>query len=1040
MAQLRYWEDPYIIGENKLPGHNTALAHDSLSAALTRKEPPYKLSLNGTWKFDWQKGLAMQRVDHREASYDDSGWDDTPVPSLWQLQGYGKPIYLCAFFPDGIATSASKIPAIDENKNELGVYRRSFTLPENFANKRIFIHFGGVKAGFFVYLNSQRVGYSQGSMTPAEFDITDYVVPGENQITVEVFRYTDGTYLEDQDMWFLSGIFREVYLYAENPVYIADINADATLDAAYTDGILDMQLQITNTSAAAQDCTVEVYLANADGSDPRLIVSEENYQLTPHISSTLFFSHQEPQVRQWSAEEPNLYSLGIVLKQGGSVLCAKAIRVGFRIIKIHGNVLKINGKRLIIKGVNRHDFDPDHGWAVPEERYYQDLYLMKRANINAIRTSHYPDAELFYDLCDELGFYVMDEADVESHGVRHKNVPGNRDCFHHAVVDRAERMVLRDRSHPCVCLWSLGNESGDGINFMHEREAILALDAQKRPIHYEGAFDLRVTEFISRMYPVQKTVRELREQREVKVTLLENITNLLAADNKPIAQKEYATKPVIYCEFAHAMENSLGNFKEYVDDFENYEHMCGGYIWDYVDQSLRVVKNGQEQWLYGGDFGEGKTNFYFCANGIIGADREPHPAYYEVKKVYANLKVLPGDLAKGMVTLKNTNLFQSTAPYRIAWTVQADGALVQQGTIDDLVISAGEEKTVTLPIDFAALPEAECILSVSYVTREDSPWAEAGFEQAFEQFTLREKVAQPVVITAARPVQYTKIGGRIELRGEGFTAAIERGALASLCHNGKELFSPKNALRPNFFRAPTDNDRSYLNFVPMLKELHPIYRWREATALTRAISTQVRQSREDGSITVSVNWLAPLASHVKTVYTFYTNGTVRVAHTAAAHLLPILKIGLRAGISLELADTEWYGRGPHETQFDRKTGGKIATHTLPTEQLEHRYMRPQENGTRMDTRRITFTRKDGSGVVLQTMGAPFAFSANRYSPERLDRAKHLYSLQKENCYTLTLDSAQRGVGGDMPGHAMVHKEYKPKQGQVYTLDFTISPK
>jgi len=1023
-----YWENPRIFGENKEPGHNTALPFDTAEAAAARLESPYRLSLNGSWKFYWQQGLHFRREDYRSADFDDSAWDETPVPSLWQMQGYGKPVYVCAFYPKAISTNEKEIPKIDPERNEVGVYRRRFTLPEDFADKQIFLHFGAVKAGFFLYLNGRQVGYSQGSMTPAEFNVTEYLRPGENQITVEVFRYTDGTYLEDQDMWFLSGIYRDVYLYAEKNLCIRDFYANTGLSEDYRDGTLELEVSLANYGEAA-DCRLEAWIYDGE----RQTQIGKQACRAESGETRLAFSYIEKPARLWSAEEPNLYSLVLVLKQGRKILSCKSVRVGFRKVEIKGNVLHINGKRAILKGVNRHDFDPDHGWAVPKSRYYEDLYLMKRANINAIRTSHYPDAELFYELCDELGFYVMDEADLESHGVRGKGLPGDWESFRGAQVDRAQRMVLRDRSRACVCIWSLGNEAGDGPNFMHERRAILALDGT-RPIHYEGAQNMEVTDFISRMYPLRDTVKMLREQREVEPGLMENIINLLAADNKSISAEDFATKPVVYCEYAHAMENSLGNFKEYVEDFERYEHMCGGFIWDYVDQAIRRAENGQERWLYGGDFDEGRSSYYFCANGIIGADRVPHPSYYEVKKVYANLKILPKDPKNGMVILKNANLFQSTKGYNVLWTVAAEGTVFQQGLIDNLNIPPLSEQEIRLPLETAKFPAGECILTVSYVTKEASPWAEAGYEQAWEQFVLQPR-SPAVLAPVPGKLVYRKRQHSVEINGADFRARLEDGALCSLIYGGKEMLEPGKPLRPNFFRALTDNDREYFNHAAPLASMHLLYLWKYTAPLARVRSTQVKQ--EDHGLSVFVRWSVPFAKEVTLGYHFRANGDIRLQFTGAGLLLPILKVGLRVGLRKEFDQVVWYGRGPHENYCDRKTGAKIERHVLPAAALEHRYMRPQENGTRTDTRLLELTNTRGEGIVLEACQEPFMFNYGAYAPETLDRAEHLYELVEDGYWTLMLDAFQRGVGGDLPGFAMLHRPYLPRQGEVYQTAFTI---
>ena len=1032
MTELKYWENPYIIKENKEDGHNTALPRASVKDAVDGIQPPLRMSLSGTWKFWWQQGVDDLRTDYYADDYDDSEWDDIEVPSLWQLKGYGKPIYLCAYMPDALSTNKGEIPKINHNLNEIGVYRRDFEIPEEYDGKEIFIHFGAVKAGFFLYINGRRVGYSQGSMTPAEFRITDYVNIGKNQITVEVYRYTDGTYLEDQDMWFLCGIYRDVYVYAEEKLCIKDFFADASLDESYKNGILDLEVTLENYGREPQDCTLEAALI-VGGKQKKFVSEKINAKSGKTV---LKFNHVEENAAQWSAEEPNLYKLVLCLKSGRKVLSAKCIRIGFKKVEIKGNVLYMNGKRVIIKGVNRHDFDPDNGWAVPLERYYQDLYLMKQANINAIRTSHYPNAEVFYDMCDELGFYVMDEADVESHGVRRKNCPGDNLEFREAVEDRAERMVLRDRSHACVCFWSLGNEAGDGENFIHEKNAILALD-RSRPIHYEGDFDFRKSDFISRMYPTENIVAKLRKQEEIKTTPYDNVANALAADNKPVPAEIFKDHPVIYCEYAHAMENSLGNFKEYVDDFETFDHMCGGFIWDYVDQSIRRIEDGEEKWLYGGDFDEGRTSYYFCANGIITADRQPQPSYYEVKKVYSNLEAVDCDCRSGKIIIKNKNLFISLKDYKIHWSLAVNGGEVKSGDIDNPDVAPMSEKEFQLPISLADYEQGEVILTVSFILKVDKAWAKAGFEQSFSQLVLREECAAKRK-PANGELKYFQKGGNVSIKGDGFTAKIVSGALASLTYGGKEVIDSASPMRPDFFRALTDNDRGYLNFAPALADIHPLYQWRRTTAQTVARSVKAKST--PSGVEVTVNWAAPFVSGVSTVYLFSPAGEVTVKHSARGLFLPMLKVGVRLGIKSDFDRAEWYGRGPHETYCDRKTGAKIARHAMTVEQLEHRYMRPQENGHRTDVRSLEISDCSGFGIRIDAMDIPFGFNLGFYNPEKLDKAKHLYELEKDGYLTLCLDAAQRGVGGDMPGCAYLHKPYKLKSGREYSFEFRISEK
>ena len=1029
VTELKYWENPYIIKENKLDGHNTALPHSTLKSALSGEESPFYKSLNGKWKFFWQLGVENVDTSYLCDGFDFSSWDNIEVPSLWQLKGYGKPIYLCNSYPKAISSNKAEIPKIRHDLNEIGVYHRTFEVPENFKGKQIFIHFGAVKSAFFLYINNKRVGYSQGSMTPAEFDITDFLRDGTNEIIVEVFRYSDGTYLEDQDMWFLSGIYRKVYLYAEEKLNVKDFFADCSLSDDYKDGVLNLEVTLENLSGKPRNCTVDVYIGAVGGKAVKVASEAVEANVGKTVTN---IRHIVENARQWSAESPELYQLAIALRQGNKTLSVKSIKIGFKKVEIKGNVLYMNGKRVIIKGVNRHDFDPDHGWAIPDERYYQDLYLMKQANINAIRTSHYPDRELFYEMCNELGFYVMDEADVETHGVRRKDCPGDNPDFKQAVVDRAERMVLRDRSHPCVCFWSLGNEAGDGSNFTHEKNAILALDTS-RPIHYEGDFDFTKSDFISRMYPLQGIVKKLRNQEEIKTTVFDNVANALAADNKPVPAEVYKTHPVLYCEFAHAMENSLGNFKEYVDDFENYEHMAGGFIWDYVDQSIRVYEDGKEKWLYGGDFDEGWSSFYFCANGIISADRKPQPSYYEVKKVYSNLEVIDCDAKNGKIVIKNKNLFIDTSDYNFAWSLTVNGKAVKKGVLKDIVIPPLSEETVVLPYDVSKYPEGELILTVNFVLNKNKVWAKAGFETSFSQIVIRESVAAPR-IPAMGELKYSQNGSNVKIIGEGFTAKIINGTLGSLNYDGNEIIT--SPLRPNFFRPLTDNDRGYINFAPFLKEVHFLAQWKHATAMT--VATKVKAHCTPRGVEVLVNWAAPFVAGVETTYLFSPAGEVTVNHRAMGLVIPMLKVGMRMGIGKQYEHVSWYGRGPHETYCDRKTGGKIARHSATVDELEHRYMRPQENGHRTDVRSLEIKSEDGNGIKIDAMDIPFGFNLWWYTHEKLDKAEHLYELEKDENLTLSLDAAHRGVGGDLPGCTVLHRPYKVHIHKPYSFTFRIS--
>ena len=580
---MYFWEDPAAFAENKERGHVIALPYSSPEAAAKRAETPFKLSLNGTWKFFWKKGVPELPKKFTYAGFDDSGWEDITVPGCHQFQkDYTKPWYYANSYPNAIGVSKSKIPSINHDDQEVAVHRRSFEIPESWNGREIFLHFGAAKSGLEVFVNGLRVGYSQGAFTPHEFNVTDFVRVGVNHITAITYRYTTGSYLEDQDMWNFSGIYRDVYLFAEPKQTLRDVFVTTELINDYADAKLTVDAVIRDYADGANSVRFEAYLLDAEGN--AVEIGKTELVTGAHCDNKVVFQKMIKAPHLWSSEKPYLYTVLFKTECDGAATF-KAIRIGFRQVEIKGEKILVNGKPLLIRGTNRHEFSPDTGWTVTREMREKDLILMKRANINSIRTSHYPNDPEFYDLCDEYGFWVMDECDLETHGVRRKGVPGDNPVWTAAVVDRMERMVLRDRNHACVFMWSLGNEAGDGSNFLKMKEAALALD-KTRQFHYEGDFDFTKSDVISRMYPVESLVEKLGKKEEVTITWFDNIANALAADSKPIPASAYS-KPVVFCEYAHAMENSLGNFQEYMDAFEKYDNLCGGYIWDFVDQAIR---------------------------------------------------------------------------------------------------------------------------------------------------------------------------------------------------------------------------------------------------------------------------------------------------------------------------------------------------------------------------------------------------------------------------------------------------------------------
>lgn len=1042
------WENPQIIQENKQDGHVIALPHKTAESATERKDSPFKISLDGEWKFLWEKGIAEAPLGTTDADFDDSNWENITVPGVWQLQkDYTKPYYYANSFPNCISVEKSKIPSIDHAAQEVGVHRTTFDLPKEWLGREIFLFFGAAKSGLEVFLNGKRVGYSQGPNTPHEFDVTDYVKEGKNQLTAVVYRYTDGTYLEDQDMWFFSGIYREVYLYSEPKVCLRDIYVTTDLINNYTDADLTAELFINDYSDAGKFAEIAAVLLK-NGKDIAIGSSE---LITRAGENKLVFKKRIMSPALWSNEKPELYTLLLKITCGDEVTF-KAIRIGFKQVEIKGEKILVNGQPLLIRGVNRHDYDPDYGWAVPYERYIQDLNIMKRANINAIRTSHYPNDPKLYDLCDEYGFWVMDECDLETHGVRRKGVPGDNPMWTKAVIDRMERMVLRDRNHACVFMWSLGNESGDGSNFLRMKEAAMRLD-RTRQFHYEGDFDFTKSDVISRMYPSEKDFEKLGKKEPITIGAFDNIANALAADNKPIA-KELYTKPVILCEYAHAMENSLGNFQEYMDAFEKYENLAGGFIWDFVDQAIRKKdENGNDIWLYGTDYDEKSnwfvppyntcaitgSNTYFNANGIIAADRTLHPSAYEVKKVYAEMKVEKKENAKDVYIVKNKQLFSDLSDFDLCYVVTNDGEVILKGEVEKEKYADTaplSEKEFTLPVEIPESAKGEIIIIFSFLRREATRFCEKGYEQTFDQYVLRE----------ALPKEEPKDTGKVKIEGtekfftvtgDGFVYTFENGQLSQI-QKGEKTYLLK-PFSPNFYRPLTDNDIDYLNFTPPLIFLNPLFQWRRSTALAKSKATLVHQYSHSARVETNISVIG--MKGVKIFYTVHSDGRIDVSYEGTP-LMDMLRFGLQFRLPGEFDLVKWYGRGPQETYCDRKTGGKIGIYNMKVEELEHRYMRPQENGQRTDVRSLKLSDSDGHVLSFTAKGCSpvFCFGALRYSLEDLDKATHEHLLPHKDFTNVTLDLMQRGVGGDAPGSACIHEPYLMKKGKKFKLEFEIAVK
>uniref|UniRef100_UPI003FF0C73C glycoside hydrolase family 2 TIM barrel-domain containing protein n=1 Tax=Eubacterium sp. TaxID=142586 RepID=UPI003FF0C73C len=1041
------WENPEIFKINKEDGHAIMMPFDSEKDALSAKEINYKQSLNGKWKFYWQRGLKNQPENFQLTSFDDSHWDEINVPSVWQTQGYSVPYYYASTFPKAFSRSKGKIPSIDHDMQEIGFYRKSFTLNENFNGREIFLHFGAAKSALEVYVNGEFVGYSQGSMTPHEFNVTKVLKPGENVITAKLYRYSDGSYLEDQDMWWLCGIYREVYLFAEPKLCLRDFYFKTDFDDSYTDSNVTLNMYINNYNNIRGKMTASAKLI--DSNNQEILLGTKETELSGG-NEAVTFTETVKAPEKWSAETPNLYTLVMTIELDGKIICVKTYKVGFKKVEIKGEKIYYNGMPLMIKGVNRHDFDCDNGWAVPREIYTQDLDIMKQNNINSIRTSHYPDDPYFYDMCNKYGFYVMDECEVETHGVRRKGVPGSNPVWTGAVVDRMQRMVLRDRNNPCVFMWSLGNEAGDGSNFMEMKKAALVLD-NSRQFHYEGDFDLTKSDVISRMYPTKDIMEKLGNKQPITISLYDNIANQLAADSKPIKAEMYEGKPVVLCEYAHSMENSLGNFQEYIDDFEKYDNMCGGFIWDFVDQALHVKdENGNDNYLYGTDF-QGQephklidipnttamtgSNVYFCANGIIGADRKPHPQIVEVKHGYQNIGITAVDASNGEFKLKNKFLFTNLSDFNCKWVIKAEGEEVLSGELGKIECAPLEECNIKIDFDSSKLPkDKEVILTVSFETTKESLGIEKDYEIAFEQFIINA-MPQPKDDNADGNLDFDINGKRVTVKGDNLEVIVDNGKIVSYKIEGKELL--KAPLMPNYFRALTDNDIDFLNFTPQWAKFHPFYAWQRATHHTRADKTEVIKNNNAVEIHIAFS-TAGLKKSVAT-YRVYPDGRLYVFHSAVP-TKGMLRFGYQMTMDKSMEYITWYGRGPKPTYIDRKLGSKIDLYKSSVTDFEYRYMRPQESSNRCDVRYFTLTDKNGFGIKVDAYyDNPINFSAYHYTTDGLEKATHINDIPYEDITTVNIDHRQLGVGGDLPGQAFVREPYTMPKGQKQEYSFVITP-
>ena len=1034
------WQDPAVFQIGREPPRASFTPYPDPDAAVRGRpgDSPRRISLNGDWKFRFVPRPADRPVDFFEPGFDDSAWDEIPVPSNWELLGYGYPVYRDEFY-----SFPADPPFVPEDDNPVGSYRRSFEVPAHWQGNEVFLRFDGVYSAFYVWVNGAFIGYSEGSRTPAEFRITEQIAAGPNTLAVQVIRWSDGSYLESQDFWRISGIDREVSLLARPATFVRDFSASADLVTGYRDGILDFSVDVTNRGLGAAGAhEVRYELFDPDGASlwggPEVL----HLDVPPGGEASMGATATIPDVRAWSAETPNLYRLVLSLAgAAGAVTEATAIRVGFRRIETVDGELLLNGRPIVLRGVNRHEHDPERGHVVDEDSMLEDIRLMKRLNINAVRTAHYPNLPRFYELTDEYGLYVVDEPNIESHGMGFlpEVTLAGRPEWRDAHLDRTERMVMRDRNHPSVIIWSLGNEAGDGENFDAASEWIRENDPW-RPILYEPAGERDVVDIVAPMYV------------------------------RPYWLEHYAAsrseKPFLLVEYAHAMGNSVGNLADYWQVIDSDPKLVGGFIWDWVDQALlREDESGRPFWAYGGDIGPPgiPTDGNFLVNGLVSADRKPHPHAFEVKKVYQPVRIRALHARSGLIEVENRRAFTDLADLAGSWQLTADGVVVAAGDVPPISTPPGGTEIVSFDIPETGIePLMERLLTVRFRTREDTPLVPAGHEVAWEQFFVdvvhpddieeeeeseeeegeeeeapaegeaeapeeeqeeEEPAPEPPPM---EPLTVRESDDAVTVGGRGFALEFSRelGTLRSFRAGRRDLLHAGPA--PNFWRAPTDND--YGNGFPARSGV-----WKTAGSPAARVLEDILVREDDDRLRVVVESrfsLRSIGAFYVLVHEVFGNGTVAVSARLSGvneDLPEMPRFGTLLTLPPSLSEVEWYGRGPHENYWDRRTGAAVGRYRSPVSELAHPYVRPQETGTRTDVRWATFT--DGTGAGLLVIGLPhLSFSALPYRIADLDGGEtksrtHWADLTPRDEITLAVDFRQTGVGGDDSWGAVPHREY-----------------
>ena len=1009
-AQQPEWQDPNVNAINRAAMHTNYFAYESEQAALKgcRLVSDNYMTLNGTWKFNWVQNADQRPTDFYKVDFNDKGWDNIQVPGVWELNGYGDPIYVNVGYP-WRSQYKNNPPYVPTVNNHVGTYRKEIELPADWKGRLIMAHFGSVTSNMYLWVNGKFVGYSEDSKLEAEFDLTKYLRPGKNIIAFQVFRWCDGTYLEDQDFFRYSGVGRDCYLYTRTANHIEDIRITPDLDAQYKDGTLQIDIQMKGKG------TVDLKLLDKEGKE----VTTAQVKGSGKQTASMTVSNPA----KWTAETPNLYTLVANLQENGKIIESIPVKVGFRKIELKNGQILVNGQAVLFKGADRHEMDPDKGYVVSRERMIQDIKRMKELNINAVRTCHYPDNNLWYDLCDEYGIYVVAEANVESHGMGYGDETlAKNPLFAKAHLERNQRNVQRGYNHPSIIFWSLGNEAGFGPNFEACYKWIKAED-KTRAVQYEQAGTNEYTDIFCPMYYSYESC--------------ENYS------------KGNIDKPLIQCEYAHAMGNSQGGFKEYWDLVRKYPKYQGGFIWDFVDQSARwYTKDGKEFYGYGGDFNRyDASDNNFQNNGLISPDRVPNPHAHEVGYIYQNIWVKPVDLQKGEISIYNENFFRDLSDFYAEWQLLANGEVLQSGIINDLKV--GPQQTVNQKLNYTLdniCPCKEVLLNVAFKLKNTETLLPAGFAVAQQQLSVREYKAPENLLTEKKiahdytpaPVVEDNDSYYLIVKGENFHIDFERrnGYLSLYDVNGLSILDEGAQLTPNFWRAPTDND--------MGAGLQKKYlAWKNPEIKL----TSLEHATENGLVVVTAKYDMPTVSAKLTLtYRINKEGAIEVTQSMTtdknAKVSNMFRFGMRAALNKNLSNIQYYGRGPIENYSDRNNSTNIGKYAQTVDEQFYSYIRPQETGTKTDIRWWNQTNKGGNGIQLVGK-TPFSASALHYTMESLDDGlekdqRHSELVPQTDCVNFCIDKVQMGLGCVNSWGALPLDKYMVPY-QDYEFTFVIKP-